>query len=164
MVLDWIWLVISVLLSLVGLLGCFIPVIPGLIFSWLALFIAYIAGIVNIETIWILLLFFAIILISLLDFYLPSLLTKKSGGTKFGEYGALIGGILGVFFGPLGVLFFPFLGAFLGEIIKDSTNFSRALRSAWGSFSGFLIGTGLKASAALWFIYFIFRYQLVFPF
>ena len=157
---DWFWLSLALLFTLVGLIGCFIPIIPGLVLSWLGLFIAYLAGVVDAGIYWVLFLLLITISISLLDFYLPSLLTKRSGGTKYGEYGALIGGILGIFFGPLGVITFPFLGALVGELIKDSKDTSRALRSAWGSFSGFLIGTGLKAMVALWFIYFLLKNQL----
>ena len=79
----------------------------------------------------------------------PSLSTKRNGGSKYGIWGCNIGlviSIIGLPFGPqglLGVIFWPFAGALVGEFIK-SREMGPALKAAWGAFLGFLTGTLLK--------------------
>jgi uncharacterized protein YqgC (DUF456 family) len=54
--------------------------------------------------------------------------------------------LFGLPFGPtglLGVVFWPFVGALVGEYLKQQ-EMDRALRAAWGAFLGFLSGTLLK--------------------
>jgi hypothetical protein len=58
-------------------------------------------------------------------------------------WGSTIGLIAGLWFGPLGIIIGPFVGAFVGEILANQDS-ATALRSAWGSFAGFLVGTLLK--------------------
>ena len=88
-------------------------------------------------------------LITVLDYVVPSLSTKKFGGSKAGIWGCNIGlviSIVGLPFGPqglLGVILWPFIGAFVGEMISGKAS-REALRAAWGAFVGFLTGTGLK--------------------
>ena len=84
------------------------------------------------------------ILITVLDYFIPIWGTKKFGGSKAGVIGSGIGLIVGLFFGPLGIILGPFLGALAGELITNQTEIKKALRSATGSFIGFLFGTGLK--------------------
>ncbi len=87
-----------------------------------------------------------VIVLGILEYYIPSWGTKKYGGTKSGQKGAIVGTILGIFIPPqpLGLIIGPFIGAYIGESLHDSKNHTKALRSAWGSFIGFLAGTFLK--------------------
>jgi hypothetical protein len=84
------------------------------------------------------------IVVTVLDNIIPIIGTKKFGGTKYGIVGATLGLIVGLFFGPIGIIAGPFIGAFVGEIIKDSKDSKKALKAAWGSFIGFLASTLLK--------------------
>lgn len=91
------------------------------------------------------------LIISILDYVLPALGTKYFGGTKYGSRGSTIGLILGVFtswLGPWGIIIGPFLGAFIGELIYGQTS-GAALKSAFGSFLGFLGGTFMKVVVCL---------------
>jgi uncharacterized protein YqgC (DUF456 family) len=45
--------------------------------------------------------------------------------------------------GPIGIIIGPFIGAFIGELVGGQDS-STALRSAVGSFAGFLFGTAIK--------------------
>ena len=62
-----------------------------------------------------------------------------------------------VCFPPLGLLLGPFVGAYVGELIDDSENNDKALRSAWGSLVGFMAGSVLKVTVALVMLFFFIR-------
>ena len=89
-------------------------------------------------------------IVSVLDYVLPSYMTKKFGGSKAGERGAMAGVLAGFIFGPIGIIVGPFVGALLGELINDSSDRKRAVRSGWGSFLSFFVGTGIKLAVSLW--------------
>lgn len=88
-----------------------------------------------------------------IDYIFPSIITKKSGGSKAATWGCNIGLVVSFFLGPLFILVGPFLGAFIGEMINDSSDKKRALKAAVGAFKGFLLGTGLKAICVICFIW-----------
>lgn len=144
---DIILAILGSLLVLIGFAGSILPVIPGPPISWAGFLLlrwtAYIDG--NPEgydtTLWVLLFF--VILVTILDYVVPILGTKKFGGSKRGVWGATIGVVVGLFFGPLGIIVGPFLGAYIGEITTGKKD-REALRAAWGSFVGFLLGVGMK--------------------
>lgn len=146
---------------MVGIIGSFIPVIPGPPLSWLGLLLLYNTEEVPFDP-WFIVVTGAIALLAtLLDYYLPVVGTKKYGGSKRGVWGAIIGLFVAVFFpilGPFGILIWPFLGAFLGELSQQKSQ-KNALRAAWGSFLGFLAGTLIKFGISLVYAG-IFIYQL----
>jgi uncharacterized protein YqgC (DUF456 family) len=93
------------------------------------------------------------ILIWGIDFIIPAWGTKKFGGSKYGIWGTILGLIIGlVFLGPLGIIVGPFLGAFVGELIHDSTDSKRAVKAASGSLVGFMLSTGLKFLVSIIFL------------
>jgi uncharacterized protein YqgC (DUF456 family) len=95
------------------------------------------------------------VIVTILDFVIPILGTKKFGGSKYGSIGAAIGLVVGLFLGPIGLITGALLGAFIGEIIFKN-NIYYALKAAIGSFLGFLAGVGLKlaASGVMTFVFF----------
>lgn len=139
--------VFGALLVLIGFIGSIMPIIPGPPISWAGFLLlkwtSYVddrgAGYEN--ALWILLFF--VVLVTILDYVVPIIGTKKFGGSKRGVWGATIGVVVGLFFGPLGIILGPFLGAYIGEITTGKKE-REALRAAWGSFVGFLLGVGLK--------------------
>ncbi|MFN1835741.1 DUF456 domain-containing protein [Balneola sp. MJW-20] len=140
-------IIIGVILMLVGLLGSLLPVMPGLPFSYLGLLLLqylYQPFSVTFLVIWALL----VGTLMILDNVIPSWGTKKFGGSSAGVTGSVIGMIAGLFFPPLGFLIGPLLGAFIGELIVGNSS-DKAMKSAWGSFIGFLTATGLKFIAAM---------------
>ena len=146
---------------LVGIIGSFIPVIPGPPLSWLGLLLLYNTEEVPFDLWFIVVTGVIALLATLLDYYLPVVGTKKYGGSKRGVWGAIIGLFVAVFFpilGPFGILIWPFLGAFLGELSQQKSQ-KNALRAAWGSFLGFLAGTLIKFGISLVYAG-IFIYQL----
>lgn len=149
---ELIWTILGFILVFAGLLGSFLPVLPGPPISFIGLLAIQFLGGYSFSNE--LLIFYAIsaVAIFLLDYLLPVWTTKKFGGTKAGQWGATIGVLLGLFAGPWGIILGPFIGAYLGELLAGSKN-QDAWRSAQGAFLGFLLGTGLKimlVGAMLW--------------
>lgn len=143
---DTFLLITGFLLMIVGIVGSLIPVLPGPPIGWVGLLLLYLTSIVPMD--WLVLgiaLGFAIV-ISILDYVIPAIGTKKSGGTKYGMWGTTLGLIFGLFFIPIpsGFLIGAFGGAFIGEMLYDSKDTNRATKAAFGSFLGFLTSTFIK--------------------
>lgn len=137
-------LVIGLVLMLIGILGSFLPVLPGPPISWAGLLLLHLTNAVPMNK-WFLgiTLFFAL-LITVMDYVIPAMGTKKFGGSKAGMYGSIIGLLVGIFLPiPGGIIIGAFLGAFVGELSRNSDKKS-ALKAAFGSFLGFLTGTFMK--------------------
>jgi uncharacterized protein YqgC (DUF456 family) len=153
--------ILGTALVLVGFIGSILPVIPGPPISWAGLLLLKWTGFVAGQgsayenTLWILLFF--VILVTILDYVVPIMGTKKYGGSKRGVWGATIGVVAGLFFGPLGIIIGPFLGAYIGEITTGKKE-KDALRAAWGSFVGFLLGVGMKLMVCGVILFFHIRY------
>ncbi|WP_295940579.1 DUF456 domain-containing protein [uncultured Alistipes sp.] len=142
--------VIAFLLSIVGIIGCIVPVIPGVLLSYAGLLCAYFTSYSNMSApaIWI---WLAITLaVSVADYFLPAWMTRRFGGSRSGAIGATVGVFAGFFFfPPVGILIGPFIGAVLGELLNDRRDASKAFLVGIGSFLSFVVGTGLKLAAAI---------------
>ena len=141
---DIFLLILGIVLMFIGLIGSFIPVLPGPMASWLGLAALYYTEPVpaNRTVLWVSLVI--VIILTVVDNFIPAMGTKKFGGSKAGTNGSLAGALIGLFFGPLGIIFGPFVGALIGELLHDSKDFTKAFKAALGSFLGFLVSTGLK--------------------
>ena len=73
------------------------------------------------------------------DFLATVLGAKKFGATWRGALGALIGGIVGLFFSLPGIILGPFLGAMLFEMLGDK-EFKKAAHAGLGAMLGLLLG------------------------
>jgi len=143
---DILLITLGAICIFIGVLGSFVPVIPGPPLSWIGLLLLQYTSNVAFSPIFIGVTGVIALLATLLDYYLPVLGTKKYGGSKWGVWGAIMGLLFAVFFpvfGPLGFLIWPFSGAFIGELSQQK-NQKNALRAAWGSFVGFLAGSLIK--------------------
>ena len=137
---------------ILGIIGCFFPIIPGPPISYAALLIFYFFSSNNIDenTLWIWALI--VIAVTVFDLWIQIYVVKKFGGTKKAVNGSIIGLIIGIFFfPPFGIIIGPFLGAFIGAKM-DNSDVNKALRIALGSFAGFILGTLVKLSVSLYFI------------
>ena len=143
---DIVLLVLGFVLMLTGILGSFLPVLPGTPVSWLGLLLLHLTAAVP-DDWWFLGITLAVALIVFaMDYLIPALGTKKFGGTKAGMIGTTLGLVVAIVFpilGILGIIIWPFVGAFLGELLNKADQKS-ALKAAFGSFIGFLTGTFLK--------------------
>lgn len=143
---DIVLVVLGFILMLTGILGSLLPVLPGPPLSWVGLLLLYLTKAVPMNG-WVLGITFALaIFITVIDYVIPAIGTKKFGGTKAGVWGTMLGLVLAFIvpvFGVLGIIIWPFIGALTGELL-NSANRKMALKAALGSFLGFLAGTSMK--------------------
>lgn len=137
------WVVIGIILVLAGLAGSLLPVLPGPPLAYAGLLLQQLRDPNPFTTKFLLAWLAVIIIVTLLDYYIPIWGTKKFGGSKYGLWGCTLGFIAAFWMGPWGVVAGPFLGAFAGEILANKT-LQQALRAAFGAFLGFLGGSLVK--------------------
>lgn len=146
--------ILAVLAGLIGIAGSILPGLPGTPFSWIGMLILYVWGggvngagnPMSLQTLiaW----GVVVLVVSVIDYIVPMYLTRVTGGSKCAERGALIGLIVGIFLTPIGMIAGSFLGALIAEMEWAKKDFSSALKAAFGSFLGFMLGTGIKTVVA----------------
>lgn len=149
--------VITVVLLLAGIAGCFLPVLPG----HLLLFIAAVAHRLMLGAEsglqWWSFVILALLMVAsqALEMLSGAAGAKWFGGSRWGALGAVAGGIAGIFFMPFGLLVGPLLGAIAGELIFARQDPRPAVVSGVGSVVGTLAGMGIKlalgAAMIVWF-------------
>ncbi len=146
---DIILIIIATLFMLLGIIGSFLPVLPGPLTSWFGLLILHLTDAVPMNWTFLIITLIIALGIWLLDYIIPAMGTKKFGGSKAGMIGTTLGLIVGlIFLGPFGIIIGPFIGAFIGELINKS-NSEKALKAAFGSFLGFLTSAFIKFIVAV---------------
>ena len=137
-----------------GIIGAFLPVLPGPITSWIGLLLLHLTKVIP-QDWWFLGITLAIaIIIFILDYFIPAMGAKRFGGTKYGVYGTTIGLIIGLLSPiPFGIIIGAFLGALIGELIYDSKDTNRALKASFGALLGFITSATIKFSIAV--VYFV---------
>lgn len=139
---SFVWLSFAAFLVVLGTIGCFVPVIPGPIVGYCGLLCMLLSE-KQPSTFSLVVFGIAVIVVTILDFIVPSMGAKRFNCSKKGIVGCTIGTILGMFFFPFGILLGPFLGAFIGELIAGK-NANDAALGGLGAFLGFLCGTFMK--------------------
>ena len=137
-------IILALVCCIVGLLGSILPALPGAPISYVALLLLLPCEGAAISTtaLWVYGIF--LIIVSILDYVAPVWLTNVSGGSKQATRGSMIGLVVGLFvFPPWGLIFGPFVGAFIGELMANSSK-GKALKVALMSFLGFILTTGIK--------------------
>lgn len=121
------------------------PIIPGLVLTWLGAFMyAYFTDFMVITWNMLLILGGMAGFGFLVDFLANIWGVKKYGASKLGMLGAVIGGIVGIFTGGImGLIFGPFIGAFALEYLV-TLSIKKSFRVSLGTFMGFLAGTFVK--------------------
>jgi len=150
---DILLIILGLVLIIIGIIGCVVPGLPGPFSAWLGLVVTMLAKVIPDDWSLIGITFLATMIISLLDYFIPAIGTKKFGGSKYGVYGAIIGLIVGLFAPiPGGILLGPFVGAFVGEYLRNK-DIARSLKAAFGAFIGFLASTGMQLILSLIFAF-----------
>lgn len=153
---EIVWIIIGSLLVITGIIGAFVPVIPGTPFSYAALLLMQFT--LGAPFSWSFLLIWGIVvgIVMTIDGLIPAEGARRMGGSRYGIWGCLIGGLLGIFFfPPLGIIIGPIAGAFIGELLYGRKTDS-AFRAAMGSFVGFLVAIVMKISVSIILAYYFF--------
>ena len=147
---DLIIITIGFLLILTGIIGSFLPIMPGPITGWFGLLVLYQTSFLNLDYSFLLVTLFIAVSIFILDYFIPAIGAKKFGGTKTGVIGSTLGTVIGIIlFGPMGIIFGAFLGAFIGELSTNKSNTRIALKAAIGTLVGYIGGILLKLSLGI---------------
>ena len=83
------------------------------------------------------------------EFFSGAAGTKWFGGSKWGAWGALIGGIVGMFFFPFGLILGPLIGALLFEKLFAKKENEAAIVSGVGSVLGTVAGMIVKLAVGV---------------
>lgn len=146
---DIFLVILAAFIMLLGIIGSFLPVLPGPLTSWVGLLVFHLADVVPMNWTFLSITFVFAIGIWILDYIIPAMGTKRFGGTKAGMIGTSVGLIIGLLSPiPGGIIIGPFFGALIGELINKS-EFDKALKAAFGSFLGFIASTFIKFIVAM---------------
>ena len=144
--------ILAAFFVILGIIGSFLPVLPGPLTGWIGLLILHLTDVIPMNWTFLIITLIVAIVIWILDYIIPAMGTKRFGGSRAGMIGTSIGLVLGLLSPiPLGIIIGPFVGALVGELINKS-EFDKALKAAFGSFLGFLASTFLKFMVALFFL------------
>lgn len=160
---DIFLIILGSLFILAGLIGCIVPAAPGPPLSFVGLLLLELSSAKPYSFTEMAIWFTVVLVVTLLDYYVPIWGTKKYGGSKYGTWGSVIGVFVGLFFMPVGIIIGPFLGAFIGELIYGQTQ-DKAFKAGLGSFVGFLFGTLLKLIVSTWIAFTFFKESINFIF
>jgi len=146
---DIILVIIAALFIVLGIIGSFLPVLPGPLTSWIGLLVLHLTDAIPMDTSFIIITLIIALLIWVLDYIIPAIGTKRFGGTKYGMIGTTIGLIVGLIAPiPGGIIIGPFVGALIGELLNNADS-KTAVKAAFGSFIGFLTSTFIKFIVAI---------------
>jgi uncharacterized protein len=145
---TWLW-VLAIVLIVLGVVGTFLPVLPGaaLVFAGMLL-AAWIDHFQRIGWITVTVLGLLTALVFAIDIIAGFLGAKRVGASRLALVGATIGTIVGLFFGIVGILLGPFLGAVIGELIARG-ELQPAARVGFGTWLGMAIGALAKIAVVL---------------
>lgn len=150
---DILLALLGLILIIVGMIGSFLPVLPGPPIAWLGLLALFFTNTVPISVTFLVVTAIVAIAMFILDYIIPAQGTKHFGGSKAGAIGTTIGLIVGILAPiPFGILIGPFVGAFVGEIGFNNTDSKKAVKAATGSVLGFLASSFMKFVVCLGFL------------
>ena len=141
--------IIGAILTLSGLSGLLLPIMPGAPLLFLGLLFGAWAEdfqYVGIRTLLVLAGMAALTYV--VEFTASILGVKKYGGSRRAMAGAVLGGIAGLFLGIPGILIGPFVGAVIGELSLQRS-LDQASRAGFGTVVGLAIGVAGKLAIGI---------------
>lgn len=146
---DLFLLILSAILIISGIIGSFMPIIPGPLTSWFGLFSLNLISTVEIDKTLLIITFIIALIIFVLDSLIPIYGSKYFGATKYGILGASIGLLIGIITPiPFGIIIGPILGALIGELLFNN-DLKKSIKSSMGVLIGFLASTFIKFITSL---------------
>ena len=114
---DILLIILGALCLLGGLAGCILPMLPGPPLAYAGLLLLHFTEQVQFSTTQLLVWLGIVIVIQVLDYFVPLLGAKYSGSTRWGTRGCLVGTIVGLFFMPWCIIVSPLPGRAIGELL-----------------------------------------------
>jgi uncharacterized protein YqgC (DUF456 family) len=141
--------IISGILILVGLLGVFLPVLPGIPLAFAGMLLAaWVGGFKEISVITLILLALLTMASVAIDFLASALGAHRAGASKLAIIGASLGSLLGLLFFSLpGLIIGPFVGVMAVETAKGKT-VREASKIGFATWIGMAVGVALKVGLA----------------
>lgn len=141
---EGILMILAILLVLVGIAGTILPALPGTPLVFLGLLVAaWAEGFDKVGWFTLVVLALLTILSIGVDFLSSTYGAKRVGASWWAVTGALVGTVLGLFFGIPGLILGPFVGAVLGEYLTRR-DWVQARKAGFGAWLGFILGTAGK--------------------
>ena len=141
---DLFLIIISSILIISGIIGGFIPILPGPLTSWFGLFILNLINTIEIDKILLIITFIIALFVFILDSLIPIYGSKYFGATKYGILGASIGLVIGILTPiPFGIIIGPIFGALIGELLFNN-DLKKSIKSSIGVLIGFLASSFIK--------------------
>lgn len=148
MELQSLYYLLALAMILVGIAGVVLPALPGLPLMFFGMLLAAWAG--DFDRIGVASLVVLGLLTGLsvvVDFLSSAVGAKRAGASRLAVIGALVGSVVGIFFGLPGLLAGPFVGALAGEFLH-ARKLAQATRVGIATWIGLLLGTALKLGLA----------------
>ena len=143
------WWVLAIALIAIGVVGTFLPVLPGAALVFAGMLLA--AWIDDFQRIgWITLTILGVLtaLVFVIDIVAAFFGAKRVGASRLAITGAAVGTVVGIFFGIVGILVAPFIGAFIGELVARG-RVEPAARVGLGTWLGMAVGALAKMAIVL---------------
>ncbi|MBW1800131.1 MAG: DUF456 domain-containing protein, partial [Deltaproteobacteria bacterium] len=136
-------ILIGLVISVAGLVGCIFPIIPGPPLSYIALLVLSFAKDWEPFSATFLIVMACLTgLVLILDYIIPLAGAKRYGASKVSVFCSVVGMVIGLFvFPPFGLFIGGFVGAMAGELYVGKAG-KDALRAGWGVFVGNLVSIG----------------------
>lgn len=145
---DWYW-VIAGLLVVVGFVGLFVPILPGIVFIFAGLLLgAWIDHFALVSQTTMVIIGVIALMAWAVDFFASYFTAKKAKASKLALIGTLIGALLGILGGVIGLIIGPIIGAAVGEYISRR-NSSDATRVGIAAGLGFVLALVVKLVLAI---------------
>jgi uncharacterized protein YqgC (DUF456 family) len=131
------WWLLTIALFAVGLISTIVPVLPGttIILAAAVIHRLMLGGDKSVGWKTIVVLVLLTLISYVFDFLGSYFGAKYFGATKWGAFGAILGALVGLFFGIVGLFAGPVIGAVAGEFIAGKRMID-AGRAGWGSLLG----------------------------
>ena len=170
-ILDITLIIVTAILVLAGIVGCFVKVIPGPPLSFLGLIAFYFVSYVNVEPLWLLILGIEMLVVSAIAYFVPKLATKKIGVSKLAGRCCAIGVLIVAFWDITNWIIaftIPIISTLIGEVIDIKTdknplkgNFLKMLRFTAGSYLNMMFGIILKLEYSCFMLYFVVKEYII---
>ena len=142
-------LIFAFVLLIIGIVGAVVPALPGPPLSFIGLLFVHWSGYGGFTSEFFWVWAGITVLLTVMDYILPSLLARRFGGSRFAAIGSFVGLVIGIFFfPPWGMIAGTFFGALAGELIHNRENKVQAFKAAWGALLAFIVGSGAKLIAS----------------